>query len=185
MTRRSFLDVSRVRLGTLDLHRSKVNLVDVLRSALESSRLAAHSRSHEVEMHLAEEAIYVDGDPLRLIQILGNLLNNAAKYTDANGRVSIRVSRGSGNAVVAITDSGIGIAANKSDSIFDLFAQGGQAGSPRSQGGLGIGLHLAKRLVEAHGGVLKPPALDRAAGAPLRLNFAACDNLHVQRSRPL
>jgi signal transduction histidine kinase len=65
------LDVSRVRLGILDLHRSKVNLIDVLRSALESSRLAAHSRSHEVEMQLAEEAIYVDGDPLRLIQILG------------------------------------------------------------------------------------------------------------------
>jgi signal transduction histidine kinase len=149
------LDVSRVRLGVIDLHRSRVNLVDVLNSALDSSWLAAHSRSHEVEMQLPEEAVYVDGDPLRLVQILGNLLNNAAKYTDKNGRVSIRLSRDRGAAIIAITDSGIGLPANKIDSLFDLFAQGGQAGSPRSQGGLGIGLHLAKKLVEAHGGVLR------------------------------
>ncbi|MDB6010373.1 MAG: hybrid sensor histidine kinase/response regulator [Gammaproteobacteria bacterium] len=149
------LDVSRIRLGILDLHRSKVRLVDVLRAALDSSRLSAHSRSHEVEMHLTGEAIYVDGDPLRLTQILGNLLNNAAKYSDANGHVSIRLSREGNNAVVAITDDGIGVSTDKIDFVFDLFAQGGQAGSPRSQGGLGIGLHLARRLVEAHGGVLK------------------------------
>jgi len=149
------LDVSRIRLGILDLHRSKVSLVDVLRAALDSSRLSAHSRSHEVEMQLTDEAIYVEGDALRLTQILGNLLNNAAKYSDARGHVSIRLSREGGNAVVAITDDGIGISTDKVDSIFDLFAQGGQGGSPRSEGGLGIGLHLAKRLVEAHGGVLK------------------------------
>lgn len=159
------LDVSRVRLGILELHRSRVNLIDVLRSALDSSRLAAHSRSHEVEMHLTEEALYVDGDPLRLIQIFGNLLNNAANYTDPDGQVSIRLSRDSARAVVAITDSGIGIAANKIDSIFDLFAQGGQAGSPRSQGGLGIGLHLAKRLVEAHGGLLKAASAGPGCGS--------------------
>jgi signal transduction histidine kinase len=149
------LDVSRIRLGILDLHRSKVSLVDVLRAALDGSRLSAQSRSHEVEMQLPDEAIYVEGDPLRLTQILGNLLNNAAKYSDANGRVAIRLSREDNNARVAITDDGIGIPTDKIDSLFDLFAQGGQGGSPRSEGGLGIGLHLAKRLVEAHGGVLK------------------------------
>jgi signal transduction histidine kinase len=159
------LDVSRIRLGILDLHRSKVSLVDVLRAALDGSRLSANSRSHEVEMQLADEAIHVDGDPLRLTQVLGNLLNNAAKYSDVSGHVSIRLSREDNNAVVAITDDGIGIPADKIDSIFHLFAQGGQAGSPRSQGGLGIGLHLARKLVEAHGGILKATSPGAGCGS--------------------
>jgi len=148
------LDVSRVRLGVLELYRSKVNLADVLRAALDASRLAPHSRTHEVHLELPAESVYVDGDALRLTQTLGNLLNNAAKYSDAQGRIGIRLFREDNTAICTITDDGIGISAEKVDSIFELFSQGGQAGSPRSQGGLGIGLHLARKLAEAHQGTL-------------------------------
>jgi signal transduction histidine kinase len=148
------LDVSRVRLGVLELHRSKVDLADVVRTALDSSRLAA-TRTHPVTLELPREPVYVEGDLLRLTQVVGNLLNNAAKYSDADGHVRVGVFRSGVHAVIQVSDDGIGIPADKLESIFDLFVQAGQAGSPRSQGGLGIGLHLAKKLVEAHQGVLK------------------------------
>ena len=159
------LDVSRVRLGALELNRSKVNLADILRSALDTSRLAAPSSSHAVVMDLTDDAICVDGDPLRLTQVFVNLLNNAAKYTDANGQVSIRLSREGNRAVVSVTDSGIRITEDKIDSIFELFSQAGQSGSPRSGGGLGVGLHLARQLVQAHGGVLRASSPGRGRGS--------------------
>jgi signal transduction histidine kinase len=167
------LDVSRVRLGVLELHRSKVNLADVLRAALDTSRLAPHSCTHDVQLDLPEEAIYVDGDGLRLTQTLGNLLNNAAKYSDANGRVCIRMLREGNSAIIAITDDGIGISADKIDSIFDLFSQGGQSGSPRSQGGLGIGLHLARKLAEAHQGTLTAESAGVDCGSTFTVRLPA------------
>ena len=148
------LDISRMRRGSLELHRSRVNLADVLRAALESSLLFTQGCTHQLKIDLAEEPIYVEGDAIRLTQVLGNLLDNAAKYTDADGQVSVRLALEGTHAVIAISDSGIGISANEIDSIFEMFAQAGQTGRSRSHGGLGIGLHLARKLVEAHNGVL-------------------------------
>jgi signal transduction histidine kinase len=148
------LDVSRVRLGVLELHPTRLNLAEILQAALEGSNLAPGAASHSVDMQLGEQPVWLEADPMRLTQVFNNLFNNAAKYTDPGGAVSVRLMHEETNAVVSIADTGIGIPAEKMESIFDLFAQAGQAGTARSSGGLGIGLHLAKKLVEAHHGQL-------------------------------
>jgi signal transduction histidine kinase len=148
------LDVSRVRLGTLELTLAEVNLAEVVRRALEHSPLGGASPTHHVELQIQQDPLVVKGDALRLSQVLENLFNNAAKYTDPHGRVSIRLFKELREAVICIVDTGIGIAPEQIGSIFDLFAQAGQAGRPRSRGGLGIGLHLAKQLVNSHSGSL-------------------------------
>jgi signal transduction histidine kinase len=169
------LDVSRIRLGVLELNRKTVNLAEVLRSALEGSRLEAQSNAHQVDVQIEDDPVYVDGDTLRLTQVFGNLLDNAAKYSDAAGHVSVRLSREDTNAVVSITDDGIGIEPGKIDSIFELFAQAGQAGTPRSGGGLGIGLHLARRLAEAHRGTLTVTSPGRGHGSTFTVHIPCSD----------
>jgi signal transduction histidine kinase len=148
------LDFSRIRLGTLGLRLSEVDLAAVLHSAIEASVLVTGPTSHKLELLAIESPLPVMADEMRLSQVLQNLLNNAAKYTDPSGVVRIGLKREHSQAVLTISDTGIGIAAEQIDGIFDLFAQAGQAGTPRSQGGLGIGLHLARQLVAAHGGSL-------------------------------
>jgi signal transduction histidine kinase len=148
------LDVSRVRLGVLEMHPIELNVADVLRAALEASPLSGNAPSRRIDLQVAEEPLNMVGDPLRLTQIFGNLLTNAVKYTDPDGSVSIRLERNGQQIVVSISDDGIGIPAENIETIFDMFAQAGQAGTARSAGGLGVGLHLAKQLVESHKGQL-------------------------------
>jgi signal transduction histidine kinase len=148
------LDVSRVRLGTLELRTDEVELGDILRSAIATSVLVSGPTSHRLEIGPIESPIPVIADEMRLSQVLRNLLNNAAKYTDATGVISIALRREAAEAVITISDSGIGIPPDQLETIFDLFAQAGQSGTQRSGGGLGIGLHLARQLVIAHGGTL-------------------------------
>jgi signal transduction histidine kinase len=159
------LDVSRARLGSLELNPTRVNLTEILRPIVEGARSSEQAKLHEVELKLPNEPVLVEGDPLRLTQVFGNLLNNAVKYTDDRGRIAVGLARSGTNALVDITDSGIGIAPEQIESIFDLFAQAGQEGSARSRGGLGIGLHLAKQLVEAHGGLLKATSAGPGCGS--------------------
>jgi signal transduction histidine kinase len=149
------MDVSRVRLGNLELHVQEVDLGEVLTCAVEaSSLLAAPTSSRRIQFEPIAAPIRVLGDHMRLIQVLENLFNNAAKYTDADGTITVRPYVEATQAVIQISDTGIGIAPDQLDSIFELFAQAGQARTPRSQGGLGIGLHLARQLVQSHCGTL-------------------------------
>jgi len=148
------LDVSRVRLGTLELRTSRVELGDILQSAIGASVLVTGSTPHRLELGPIETPVYIVADEIRVSQVLRNLLNNAAKYTDAAGVIRIALHCEAAEAVITISDSGIGIPAGQLEAIFDLFAQAGQSGTPRSGGGLGIGLHLARQLVVAHGGTL-------------------------------
>jgi CheY-like chemotaxis protein/anti-sigma regulatory factor (Ser/Thr protein kinase) len=121
---------------------------------LEESRQVLHSQRHEVTVSGTEEPLTVNGDRARLVQVFGNLLNNAAKYTDPGGRITLALLRDKQNAIVHVRDNGIGIAADMRPRIFDLFAQAPVA-LGRAEGGLGIGLTLVRTLVELHAGRVK------------------------------
>jgi signal transduction histidine kinase/ActR/RegA family two-component response regulator len=145
------LDVSRINLGKIELRSEPLDLVAIAQQALEASRPLLSERNHQVSVTLPAAPLRVRGDAVRLTQIISNLLNNAAKYTDLSGRVQLRVAAEGAKAVVTVSDSGIGISAEMLGRVFDLFAQD-PAARDLSQGGLGVGLTLVKRLVEMHGG---------------------------------
>lgn len=147
------LDVSRLSQGRLTLQRDEIVLGDVLDAAIETVRPLFSRAGHSLVLEVLAEPIRLHADAVRLVQVFGNLLNNAAKFTDAGGQVRIAVQRGEGTATVRITDNGIGIPEAMLGRVFDLFTQAGPA--QRSSGGLGIGLALARQLVEMHGGVLR------------------------------
>ncbi len=145
------MDVSRISRGTLELRREPVLLATVLDSAVETSRPLIEQMGQELIVTLPTQPLVVDADMTRLAQVFMNLLNNAAKYGDSGSRIHLSVKRLGDEAVVTVTDSGIGIAADQLPRIFDIFTQLDGA-LEKSQGGLGIGLSLVKRLVELHGG---------------------------------
>ncbi|HEY3499150.1 MAG TPA: ATP-binding protein [Polyangiaceae bacterium] len=152
------LDVSRISRNKLELRRSRVDLSAVVESALEMSRPAVDAASHELDVVLPPTPIELDADAVRLAQVFSNLLDNAAKYTAPGGRIwfsaETRDSAGKREVVVRVRDTGVGISADKLPHIFEMFVQAAPA-FDRSQGGLGIGLTLAQRLVGMHGGTLK------------------------------
>jgi CheY-like chemotaxis protein len=145
------LDVSRITRGKLQLRKERVELASVVRSAVEGSRPLVETSGHQLTITLPPEPVSLDADPTRLAQVLGNLLTNAAKYTDRGGHICLRAERCGGEVAVSVRDSGIGIAAEHLPRVFEMFAQAAPA-LERSQGGLGIGLSLVKGLVEMHGG---------------------------------
>ena len=148
------LDVSRITKGKLRLSKERVELRVVVNRAAEDVRTLIDARKHDFSISLPVEPIWVDADPFRLEQIVVNLLNNAAKYTNPGGLIRINVSRDGAEAVVKVRDNGLGIPPEMLPHVFDLFAQvNGTLG--RSQGGLGIGLALVRNLVEMHDGTVQ------------------------------
>ena len=147
------LDVSRITRGTLILRRSTVDLASVVAAAQESARPLIEARGHTLTVRLPAGSIRLVADPVRLAQVLSNLLINAAKYTDTGGRIELEAKRGRNGLVVAVRDNGIGISAEMMPRMFTLFAQASPA-IERSEGGLGIGLALVRGLVELHGGTV-------------------------------
>ena len=148
------LDVNRITRGRLELRKDRIALADVIRSAIETSRPAIEAREHELTVRLPERPAYLDGDLTRLGQAFSNLLNNSAKYTPPRGRIEIEASDGAGEAVIVVRDNGAGIAADALPHVFEMFRQG-EASRENSQGGLGVGLTLVRRLIELHGGTVE------------------------------
>ena len=145
------LDLSRVSRGKIKLEREPVEIYAVVVDALEVCRPAVEGAGHRITVQLPDEPLRVEGDRTRLVQVLCNLLSNAAKYTAPGGAIHVE-ARAEDRAVrLSVTDSGVGIPADMLDRVFDMFTQVEQS-LERSQGGLGIGLTLVKRLVELHGG---------------------------------
>lgn len=147
------LDVSRITHGKIKLKTSRLDLADVIEHAIEVSQPLIDAHRHTLAVTLCDEAIPIDGDPARLIQVFGNLLNNAAKYQEDHGRIELDMRHHGGIAIVTVRDRGIGIPHEVLSQIFELFAQGERA-PDRAKGGLGIGLSLVKSLVEMHGGAV-------------------------------
>jgi CheY-like chemotaxis protein len=145
------LDVSRITRGRIDLRWETVSLAEAVGRAVEAARPLVDERRQTLTLTLPDAPLHVQADPTRLEQIVVNILNNAAKYTPPEGRISVRVSDEEGHAVVRVADTGVGIAPEMLPRIFDLFAQGDQS-LAHTSGGLGVGLTLVHRLVELHGG---------------------------------
>jgi signal transduction histidine kinase len=145
------LDIGRITRDKLELRTQKVELASVIHQAVETSRTLADGLGHVMHVNLPQEPIWVHADPVRLAQVFINLLNNACKFTEAGGTISISAERQGGNVTISVKDTGIGIAPDKLESIFEMFAQVDQS-LERTRGGLGIGLTIVKRLVELHGG---------------------------------
>jgi signal transduction histidine kinase/CheY-like chemotaxis protein len=148
------LDLNRISRGKVELRKERLELGTQVRNAVEVSRPMMEAQSHELTVTLPPEPIFLDADPTRLSQIISNLLNNAAKYTEKGGHIWLTVERQGGDAVVSIRDTGIGIAADHLPHIFEMFSQAVPA-LERSQGGLGVGLALVRGLVELHGGTVE------------------------------
>jgi signal transduction histidine kinase/CheY-like chemotaxis protein len=147
------LDVARITKGQINLKTSVVSLADVIEQAIELSRPLIDQRGHSFSVSLPSRHVKVSGDASRLAQVFGNLLHNAAKYTPESGNVSIATSLEEGFATITVRDNGPGIPDEMLGSIFDLFTQLPRS-LARSEGGLGIGLTLVKRITEMHGGTV-------------------------------
>jgi len=147
------LDVSRITSAKIQLRREPVDLARVIARVVEAVRPSVESHRHRLIVEVAPEPLAMIGDPTRLDQILTNLVNNAVKYTEPGGTITLRAARNGNLARIDVLDTGIGIPAEMLPRIFDLFTQVEHA-LDRSQGGLGIGLTLVRRLVELHGGTV-------------------------------
>ena len=145
------MDLSRISRGKIALQKTRLRLADVVQDAVDTARPLVEERGHELVVGVPPEPLYVDADRTRLSQIFGNLLNNAAKYTDTGGRIRVAVERQGSDVVVAVEDNGVGIPAHLLTTVFDMFAQVDRS-LEKSQGGLGIGLNIVKKLVEMHDG---------------------------------
>jgi signal transduction histidine kinase len=148
------LEISRITRGKIELRKERVELAAVVRSAVETSRPLIEAARHQFTLALPQEAVVVEADPVRLAQVIANLLNNAAKYTEEGGQVWLSARREGGEAVVSVRDTGLGIPPEMLPRVFDMFAQVDRT-LQRAQGGLGIGLALARTLVQMHAGRLE------------------------------
>ncbi|MES2534982.1 MAG: response regulator [Pseudomonadota bacterium] len=149
------LDVARISEGKITLQRIPVELGMFIHTAVETTRPLIDIRNHSLEVVLPEEKVWMTGDPVRLAQIVGNLLNNAAKYTTRGGKIRLEAERiGASKLRIAVQDNGIGIPQDRMATIFDLFTQGEPA-PDRAQDGLGIGLSLVRQLIGLHGGEIR------------------------------
>jgi CheY-like chemotaxis protein len=148
------LDLNRITHDRLELRRSEVELSSVIQQAIEVARPLIDAADQELIVELPKEPIYLNADRARLTQVFGNLLNNSCKYTSPNGTIRLSAKRVDDEVLVTVKDNGVGIPPDKIGSIFDMFMQVDRS-SERSQGGLGIGLTLVKRLVEMHRGSIE------------------------------
>ena len=148
------LDVSRITLGKVKLNLAPLDLGTIITQAVETSRPLLEARRHQLSVEVPGHPLPLLGDSVRLTQIISNLLNNAAKYTAEGGRIALTVQLTGGQVVLRIADNGLGIPAPMLERVFDMFTQLEDPGS-RAQGGLGIGLALARRLLEMHQGTIE------------------------------
>ena len=168
------LDAARVSRGTIRLERCPLDLRCLVHQAMEQSAALLETMGHAIELDLPDQGMTIDGDGKRVVQILANVLNNAAKYTPAGGRIRIQARPHSGSAEIEISDNGIGMDASTLERAFELFAQADRS-TDRQQGGLGIGLALVKKLVMLHGGQVQADSVGPGQGSRIRIRLPLSD----------
>ena len=169
------LDVSRITRGTIELRRGRIELASAVNHAVEAARSLYLDMNHELTVTLPPQPIYLNADPTRVAQVVGNLLNNACKFTDKGGQIWVTVEQEGKRAVIRVRDNGIGITANQLPRIFEMFTQV-DISLERSVSGLGIGLALVKSLVEKHDGTVEVHSGGIGQGSEfvVRLPIADC-----------
>lgn len=181
------LDVARITQGRIELSRSPIDLAAVVAQAMETVEPQVRARRHTVSVTSTQyKPLYVDGDFVRLVQCVANLLTNAAKYTDPGGEIGVHIRAEGDQAVIEVRDSGVGIAAELLPEVFDLFVQSERT-LDRAQGGLGIGLSVVKRLVEMHGGrvTARSAGLGQGSSFEMRLpRIAAAQATNSEAAEP-
>jgi signal transduction histidine kinase len=175
------LEVSRVTLGRIELLRERVSVALVVEHAVEAARTAIEEGGHQLQLELPAVPLWVDADLVRLSQVYTNLLTNAARYTPAGGRITLRVYARGGDAVVSVEDTGIGIAPEMLGHVFEMFVQVPHGDRAR-HGGLGIGLALSKRLVELHGGTIEAWSQGEGCGSEFRVLMPRASGRAPRRS---
>jgi two-component system, sensor histidine kinase len=170
------LDVARLERGKVELQKSRVDFSAVVTAAVESCQPAAKAKGHSICLQLSGSDLPVEADPVRLEQVVSNLINNAAKYSPKPGVIRVQTARDDGHALVSVSDDGMGFEPGTGESLFTLFAQA-QPTLDRAAGGLGIGLTIARRLVELHGGSVSAssPGPNRGATFVVRLPLTGVD----------
>jgi PAS domain S-box-containing protein len=177
------LDLNRVTHDRLDLRIEDVELATVIQHAVESAQPLADAAGHRLEVLLPAEPLVLRADPARLAQVFGNLLNNAYKYTPPHGTIRLTAQRSGEHVVVSISDSGIGIAPEKLDAIFDMFTQLGPSLLP-AHGGLGIGLTLVRQLVTMHGGSVEARSAGPGQGSEFVVRLPVLTGSAAVRAEP-
>ena len=183
------LDIARISSGKVELRKERADLRAVLASAVETSMPLVNAAGHALNLRLPDEDLQIFADSTRIAQVVSNLLNNAVKYTPEGGRIDLAVRREGDQAVISVTDTGVGIAPDALPLVFEMFTQVGRK-LDRAQGGLGIGLALVRRLVELHGGrvTAESPGVGRGSTFTVRLPLsdapAAAEPAHVPVSGP-
>jgi signal transduction histidine kinase/ActR/RegA family two-component response regulator len=172
------LDISRVSQGKINLRNEPVDLKTVVARAVEMSRPLIDARRHDLKLSLPEEAVEVEGDISRLAQVVSNLLNNSAKYTEDGGRIELVLEADGSRAILRVRDTGVGIAPAMLPRIFDLFIQV-PGGENRSAGGLGIGLSLVRNMIELHGGSVQATSAGLGQGSEFVVRLPL-----LQKARP-
>ncbi|MFP1131956.1 response regulator [Asticcacaulis sp. W401b] len=172
------LDVSRVSQGKIELKRDHLTMRSVVEAAVETARPVIDLAGHAFTLDLPAEELWVDGDLTRLAQIVANLLNNAAKYTPERGRIGLSLRRDGAQAVIRVSDTGLGIDADMLPKVFELFTQVDR-NIHRAQGGLGIGLALAQKLVALHGGSIHAESAGANRGSTFELRLPLADAPHA------
>lgn len=174
------LDIARVTSGKIEIKMQRLDLASILSGAVEATMPHITAGSHELTVNIPDEPLMVEADPIRMAQIVGNILTNAAKYTPNGGKICLAAQREGNEAVISITDNGMGIPAESLPFVFEMFSQVGR-NLGRSQGGLGIGLSLVRQLVELHGGKVSVNSTGAAQGSTFMIRLP----LAVDVSKPL
>jgi len=167
------LDVSRIRLGKLNLRPQPIDLREVARRSFEALQVSRHAERHEISLSMGPESVIVNGDPARLEQVVGNLLQNAVKYTPGGAPIHVAVERTPREAILRVHDRGIGIAPDMLPHVFQMFTQADRS-LDRAQGGLGLGLALVRALVEHHGGTVTAASAGLGRGSEFTVRLPLC-----------
>ena len=173
------MDVNRINQGKFELRRETAGLDAILQNAIDATRVLIDEFEHRLTLEIPVRGLLVDGDPARLTQAFVNLLTNAAKYTDRRGQIGVTVEVLKNEVLVAIVDSGIGIASGRLEDVFQMFSQVEESMS-RSRGGLGIGLALTRRLIELHGGSVRAYSAGLGRGSRFEVRLPLAPDRHME-----
>lgn len=167
------LDISRIIQGKLTLQKAPVDIATLLDQAIETTKPLIEIRHQRFTVSMSEEPVPIDGDRMRLAQVVSNLINNAAKYTPEGGRIWPAAACENGEAVISVRDTGEGIPSSLLPRLFDPFTQAKRT-LDRSQGGLGLGLKIVQDMVELHGGRIEAKSEGLGKGSEFRVRLPVC-----------